>query len=320
MSFEKLLGIKLSMKVKALRWEASIGRLAAQSRAETSRADMSRLPTFLSEPSPSTVVAGPRIGIFIQMSNMGVWRELKQCVQTVLHATSNNTVDVILTATRDHQHIQLALPVLRQSAPGSLRYDMLTFAREVGADQGVFLQQLLFAREMGLQHEILLKLHTKEEPRWRQTMQDDLCGSVEMVRGIIAQFETDPWLGMIGPTNLTFSKDGPVSQVAFGQGNAFNGASVKQMKRVWSLMKGELKGSEKLPPEAWWTIVAGSFYWVRANLPMWESTLFPNIAGILEACQPSNNCFASVGLERLLPTMVAATHKVLAVPANHSWY
>ncbi|CAK9086846.1 unnamed protein product [Durusdinium trenchii] len=295
------------------------GRLAMQAfLAETRPARMSGLLARLRRPKAASASPGPKIGIFIQLFDMHPWKEVKKCVQTVLEAAVPGTVDLIVTATMRHQYIHLILPVIRQSAPASLQFDILSYAEDRGADNGVFLQQLLLAKDLLTDNDIILKLHCSgggHQDQVRNLSISDLCGSIDSVRAIIDQFK-DPVLGMVGPTNLTWSNNELTSHVAFNltQG-AFDSKSVQRMKEVWSLMS-----EQRFPPRTVWNIVFGSFYWVRANLPVWEEDLVPWAPVILDACKSRKKCLAIArGLERLLPTLVATTHKVVAVPVSKSW-
>ena len=45
--------------------------------------------------------------------------------------------------------------------------------------RGIFLQQLLLARELSLESDVIFKLHTKKRKAWRDLMIEPLCGSVQ---------------------------------------------------------------------------------------------------------------------------------------------
>ena len=253
-----------------------------------------------------------RIGLFIQLMYPGVSESLRRCIDMVLLAadSTNSTVDVILTTTKPHISFTKFLATVRKSAPASLRFDVLSKADHRGSDNGVFLQQLLLTRELELEHDLILKLRTKNDSGWSEMVARDLCGSVETVSGIIDQFIGDQTLGMIGPTNLTFTKDGLLNNHTVGQQKIdFDVTSWKPMKGVWSMLSRE---RPRLPPWAW-TLVSGSCYWVRANQSLWEEYLIPFAPKILEGCKPRQECSAVVGLEQLLPTLVTMRQRI-AVP------
>ena len=250
----------------------------------------------------------PRIGIFFYMRNFGLWREYKPCIQTILQAAEGGTVDLILTVTREHEHLQYYLPKLREAAPASLRFDLISFAQNLGAENGVFLQQLLLTQELAWDHDIIFKVHTKEEPRWRQMMITDLCGSVEGVKEIIRQFVRDHRLGIVGPRNFTWRMEGRTSHVALNQASfGFNLKAQQQMQRLWSLM------GRALPTREDWTSVAGSIYWIRGGgLRTWQEDVLPTAPSILEACDSDLGCGGPQGFDILVPTLVAKTHRVKA--------
>ena len=50
---------------------------------------------------------------------------------------------------------------------------------------------------------------------------------------------------------------------------------------VWSLLKPPGQAGNELPPAAAWTIIAGSFYWIRAGLT-WEEQILPMIPRLLD--------------------------------------
>ena len=247
---------------------------------------------------------GPKIAIFVYLGKFGRWRALRTCVETVLQAASAKSVDVMLTVSQHHKTLKHYLPNLRSMALDGFRLDMMSYATNTGAES-VFLQQLLLARELSLEPDIIFKLHAKEEERWRSMMIENLCGSLETVRAIISQFQSDPELGMIGPANFTWTKDGPSNHVALGQeAVGFKKGSVQHMKRIWTLMRWK-----RMLPEQMWTVVAGSLYWVRAGLGPWQDFLLPKGPEILQNCA-ERDCTGA--LQILLPTLVASAYKVAA--------
>ncbi|CAK9088610.1 Rhamnan synthesis F [Durusdinium trenchii] len=318
-TLEKSLAEILNLTDRELNSVRTQDRLAVQTRSgETAAVRVALMSRMLLE-SREPVERGLRIGIYIQLSNLGLWKRLKACVLTILEATMDenapnstrkSTVDVILTVTEEHKFLRFFLPALRQAAPpsSSLRLTALSFAEARSADNGLFLQQLLLARDLQVDHDLILKLHSKEEPRLREMILGDLCGSVEGVRAALEQFQKDQRLGMIGPTSLTWTKEGSTKHVAFNLATSgFGKTVVKRFQNAWSLLS-----PRKLPHSKKWTIVAGSMYWVRAGLLLWNNNLpSSRIPKFLDAC-PEPAC--SAGLERLFPTFIADTkHRVVAL-------
>lgn len=318
------LGRVMSLNISELFLVAKRGRLAVQSAfsGEAVTARVSHLLNFLKSPADFlSVAAAPRIGIFVQLHYLELWQHLKPCIETVLKAAKNHTVDVILTTTHPLEDLADFLPALHASAPSALRFSVLSRAENRGADIGVFLQQLLLARELSLGTDLILKLHSKGHGPWRKLMVSDLCGSVQIVQSIVDQFVGDPTLGMVGPLNFTWTKQGPTGHVAFGRAPfGFEPNAVRNMRIAWSFMS-----SRDLPPKSAWTIVAGSFYWVRAGLMEWEEEVLPRISALLgimgayktNCCRTDVGCCVAYGLERIMPTLVATRGRVAAGPGNH---
>ncbi|CAK9047529.1 Putative serine/threonine-protein kinase nek3 [Durusdinium trenchii] len=258
--------------------------------------------------------AEPRVGVFVQLHDPSRWHQLWPCVRSVLQAAGNNSVDVLLTTTQPIQTLRRAMAELLALNSGALRFTLLSRAENRGADIGVFLQQLLLARELSLDADLILKVHTKKRKAWRDLMIQPLCGSVEAVRGIIDQFMGDDTVGMIGPTNLTWKRVGPFNHVALNLSlPGFDKHAIKQMEFAWSLMHGP---GVDLPPQRTWLIVAGSFYWMRVGLQVWEEQILPLVPRLLcsmgvygHGCR-TIRCQAALGLERIIPTLVGRTHKV----------
>ena len=84
------------------------------------------------------------------------------------------SVDVMLAVVQEDRTQHAFLPSLRQAAPASLRFDLLSHVDDTGANNGIFLQQLLIAQEFSLDFDLLLKLDAREEPLWRQMIVRDL--------------------------------------------------------------------------------------------------------------------------------------------------
>ena len=249
------------------------------------------------EPAPP--LKAMRIGIFVQLTNLAIWsRSLKPCIERVFEAAKKSprtSIDVILSATEHHDHLDMFLEKLRTSehAPGVLRYDFNVHGESRAGDNGLFLQQLLYADEHALDHDVILKLHSKLEFQSREAMLNDLCGDVSWIQSVIAEFVKDDGLGMVGPSNWTWSREAWPTK--------FNAKAVRKMDSLWSYVTHNAP-----PPEGIWRLVIGSFYWVRRQLPMWQESLLPNIPILLKSCDASY----TRGFEMLMPTLVAATHKV----------
>ena len=245
-----------------------------------------------STPMPS---ATPKIGVFLQLYGRENFPALETCVQTVLTAAGNGVVDVIVAANQQHPEMIVALT----SSPFATRRFSVAWNPEFkGADAGVFLQQLLLARELSLDHDIILKLHNKGKVVKQIT---DVCRGVESVQSIIRTFMRDRALGMLLPRQ----KQSDISYISL------NESSVKEMTRIWELMS-----QEPLPSKVWRS--AGSIFWVRAGLQAWQEYLLPSVPLILKTCSKGKTCSVDKGLESMMPTLVATTNKVLVAPLRSS--
>ncbi|CAK9041769.1 Putative serine/threonine-protein kinase nek3 [Durusdinium trenchii] len=319
----------------ALSHRAAVGRAGGQlarSRGffgELVRTRVQQLVDFLeeSDPDPDREESGRlRVGVLAQLHDPSRWDQLWPCIRAVLEAAGKKTVNVLLTTTQPLEALKEPLAQVRANTSGaaafaSLRWSVLSRAENRGADIGIFLQQLLLARELSLESDVIFKLHTKKRKAWRDLMIEPLCGSVQVVQSILQQFESDRMLGMMGPTNLTWRKEGPTEHVAFDLAKfGFDPDALREMNFVWSLLKPPGQAGNELPPAAAWTIIAGSFYWIRAGLT-WEEQILPMIPRLLDTMGPyhtgchASGCSAALGLERLIPTLVALERRVAAAPA-----
>eukprot|EP00913_Durusdinium_trenchii_P031121 g29143.t1 len=105
-TLEKSLAEILNLTDRELNSVRTQDRLAVQTRSgETAAVRVALMSRMLLE-SREPVERGLRIGIYIQLSNLGLWKRLKACVLTILEATMDenapnstrkSTVDVILT-------------------------------------------------------------------------------------------------------------------------------------------------------------------------------------------------------------------------------
>jgi rhamnosyltransferase len=147
------------------------------------------------------------------------------------------------------------------------------------------------------------KLHGKRSPHmaggdaWRDELLQALLGSTAQTAGIVAQFQAQPRLGLLGPAAGYL----PVAQA---NGWAKNRLRVQRLARQ---LHAPLVGTEP-------RFFAGTMFWFRASAlaPLRHSTLqlddFPLEMGQTEGT-------VAHALERLVPSIVqAAGHLVLAWP------
>ena len=229
------------------------GRLAAQSRflGEVVEPRISHLTKFLTRNDDVFAWRKFRIALFVQLHDPSRWKHLWPCIQTVLLAAKKRKyqVDVMLTTTQPLETLRESLSQVRAVAPGTLRFSILSHAENRGADIGIFLQQLLLAQELWLESDVIFKVHTKKKKAWRNLMIEPLCGSMEAVTSIIDEFQKEPSLGMMGPTNLTWAKEGSTSHVAFNLSKfGFDQDALREMNFVWSLIQRNSKA--ELPESA----------------------------------------------------------------------
>ena len=264
--------------------------------------------------SQPTSATKPTIGIFLQLHDTKRWRDLWPCVEAVLNASDFYSVDVFLSTTHSPQALRPFIDKLQPDLYPALRFRLISQVENRGADIGVFLQQLLLARELFLGSHLILKAHTKKMKKWRDLMMDSLCGSPETVRNIVNKFLEDDDIGIMGPTNLTWRESGPNDHVAMKlQKPAFDKLAVGQMEFAWRVLTNS---ETPLPPKRNWTIIAGSFFWTRPDLYVWEHEILPFIPRLLatmgvykHGCM-TVNCQVALGLERIIPTMIGGWKRV----------
>ncbi|CAK9067528.1 unnamed protein product, partial [Durusdinium trenchii] len=304
----------LRLSAKDLSAIGKRGRVAVEARfaGPVVQTRMSHLLDIFKAPKLANWLAdGPRIGIFIQMHDPSRFHQLRQCIFNTLTVAGNGTVDIFLITTQPlEQLFYMVKRIVKESLP-ALRFVVTSRADNKGADIGLFLHQLLLAKELSFDHDLILKLHTKRDKPWRERMVREVCGSTQLVRKIIEKF-SDPTIGMIGPSSFTWTKVGRKGLGVFGLGiHAFSEVATVQMRTAWSLIS-----PAGLPPQDTWTIVAGSFYWVRAGLKIWEEKLLNYAPTLLDVMGPYKSgcndfgCNTALGLERVMPTLVATTFTV----------
>ena len=292
------------------------GRLAAGARF-TGEAIFPRISHLLSILKfPRKKKAGPKIGLFIQMHDPNRFHQLRQCIYNTLEAAGTGRVDIFITTTKPLEELRYAEERIMAQKMPALGFIVASQTVNRGADIGMFLHQLLLAQELSFNHDVILKLHSKGLKHWRELLVGQLCGSVEVVTNVLSKFRKDQKLGLIGPSNLTWTKKGSLDHVAFNLAPCgFNDLAVEQFRTAWSML-----GHTELPPEEHWTIVAGSFYWTRANLTSWNLNVLPQIPRLLDVMGTYTTgcndvgCQAALGLERVMPTLVSMSGKVSTVP------
>lgn len=91
---------------------------------------------------------------------------------------------------------QLMSPVIRLIE--SLYPDVVLIHSLLGCDIGGYLLLIDEAIKRHRVYDYVLKLHTKNNPRWREELFNPICGSIDAIQSIIDIFEKDPHIGMIG--------------------------------------------------------------------------------------------------------------------------
>ncbi|CAK0840261.1 unnamed protein product [Prorocentrum cordatum] len=193
-----------------------------------------------------------------------------------------------------------------------------------GADTGIFFQQVLALSDPS-RYDMLLKLHTKSDARWRCTMLMSLCGSSEQVSKILSRFDSQPDLGIIGPWSLTWTWDTPVEETYEKKGgNAFtilDGQKQMEdyMKRVWA----DIFQNRSFPARDQYLMAAGSMYWAR-SAPLLENVQFRDAASrwieswttkpYKTACS-DDVCLQLYALERIMLTMIQARYGFVGAEA-----
>ena len=275
-----------------------------------------------SEPdgSVSHVARPNRVAMFLQIHNVSLWPALLPCMENVLKAVSSVKLYAITTSEENVEKLKAFTMQLKQDYP-SLSGVVVSLGVNKGADLGLFLQQLQLYEEMNF--EVLLKIHSKRKAEWRGLAVDPLCGSVAIVQKNVARLQNGS-VGMIGPSGLTWGPKARLKDVLLKLGTkGYNEVAMQGMEAAWSL----ISPNTKLPKQKHWKIAAGSCFWVsRRHMKLWESKLFPAIPSILgnlstgykTGCDKAGDfsCLVTVGLERILPTLIQISGSVVEAEAQ----
>ena len=260
-----------------------------------------------------------RAAIFLQIHNVSLWSALLPCMENVLTAVSSVKLYAITTSQDNVEKLKGFTKKLQQDH-SSLSGVVVSLGMNKGADLGLFLQQL-WNEEMNF--EVLLKIHSKRKAEWRGLAVDPLCGSVPIVQKNVARLQNGS-VGMIGPSGLTWGPKARHKDVFLKLGTkGYNEVAMQGMEAAWSL----ISPSTKLPKQKHWKIAAGSCFWVsRRHMKLWETKLFPAIPTILgnlstgykTGCDKAGDfsCLVTVGLERILPTLIQMSGSVVEAEAH----
>eukprot|EP00435_Cladocopium_sp_Y103_P048181 s2760_g14.t1 len=248
-------------------------------------------------------ISKKRVAIFVQLLNPTDFPFLWPCIQNVIEAHSRSSVDVIMTTPQPVSTLQAAVAQIR-SRRGAF-YVVASQAEDRGADAGIFIQQLLLARELSISPTIIFKARWNSHRDWGSLTMQTMCGSVSAVRRTIGSLTADAMSGMIGPAKLTWnlkSQEGHEALNYFGRSEKIQ----LGMMSSWSLMS-----TSDFPAEKHLWIVTGGCYWVRMDIPWWEDFIFPVAARLLVSMGPHDaSCVAAAcqiapAMQWLIPSFIS---------------
>eukprot|EP00930_Biecheleria_cincta_P093312 TRINITY_DN8358_c0_g3_i1.p1 TRINITY_DN8358_c0_g3~~TRINITY_DN8358_c0_g3_i1.p1 ORF type:complete len:296 (-),score=38.36 TRINITY_DN8358_c0_g3_i1:146-1033(-) len=247
---------------------------------------------------------GNRVAVFVQAANPSLWGEMQSCVENVADAHMG-PLDVLVSAIGGEAGEAFRSSLARskhlnQRAGGTkVQVDVV---ENRGADIGQFLQQLQNLTEVPptTPYDMVLKIHTKSDPKLRHWSLDSLCGSPSTVRHVMTRFARDTSLAMVGGKYMVLNW--PFFDHHWVSGGAWHNTEIAAMRKAWP------KISEGPMPSVFnFTIVANSFYWVRGD-QLLRGDLLHAIPALLASMplgyKTGSSAQTSHALERLIPTMI----------------
>jgi hypothetical protein len=248
-------------------------------------------------------ISKKRTAIFLQLLNPSTdFPFLWPCIQNVLEAHSGSSVDVIMATPQPVSTLQTAVAQIRSRREAF--YVVASQAEDRGADAGIFIQQLILARELSISPTVIFKAHWKHRDVGSLAM-ETMCGSVAAARRIINSLTADAMSGMVGPAKLTWNlknQEGHAALNYFGRSEKIR----LEMMFSWSVMS-----PSDFPAEQHLWIVTGGCYWVRMDIPWWEDFIFPVAARLLVRMGPHDaSCVAAAcqiapAMQWLIPSFIS---------------
>ena len=255
-----------------------------------------------------------KVAVYVQVGtqNPQILDDLYFCISNVARAarSQNNGVDVFVSTIDDTTDFFIQNISQCEGVPNVA----IQKVKNQGADVGQFLQQIM-ATNIGI-YDAILKIHTKKSRIWRRHMIQNLCGTADSAKTIIQFFREHREVGVIGPHDLVFMGANATFTANFcqfiecrpwdvGERKFFHEAELDAMKWAWNAMNGT-----NLPAGRIWTIIPGTFFWVRGaslskvNKP-WLYEAIPKLLGnMTEGYVTGSYGNAEHAMERWMATIV----------------
>lgn len=261
-----------------------------------------------------------KVAVYVQVGtqNAQIWEDLCFCISNVARSQTNG-VDVFVSTFADDTD---NLFIQNMSQCEGVSNIAIQRVQNRGADVGQFLQQIV-ATDIG-NYEAILKIHTKNSEMWRRHMIQNLCGTVDSAKTVVQFFREHREVGVIGPHDLVFMGANATFTTNFcqfiecrpwdvGERKFFHEAELDAMKWAWNAMNGT-----DLPPGKLWTIIPGTFFWVRGaclskvNKP-WLYKAIPKLLGnMTEGYVTGSYGNAEHAMERWMATIVRRDGNMIA--------
>lgn len=282
------------------------------------------------------------VAVFVQLTDQALWPHIRECVGNVLAGAANisqrgdrfrRNVDVYIGMLNSNSTISDDARLLLQEWDAGARFQTRLVMHDSlpnkGLDIGLFLQQLQQVNDPA-QYDVLLKVHSKSSKRLRCQMLTSLCGSSEQVRQILDGFDYQSKLGFVGPWALTWTPNTNRYKDAYNRWEAgWDKWSVRaHMRNVWTFIYND---TVEFPYEYHFLIAYGNMFWVRSApllqntrlhdaVPRWLSVWTDSNVTIFNSSGRDSDWQDVVGLERVLPTLVASEYGLLAAEAPNKHF
>lgn len=217
------------------------------------------------------------------MGNPELGGEMLDCAINVAEAavSTRSTIDIFITYLADADDSTIKTILRQFEGISGVRTVRAWETPNRGADVGQFLSQLDRMVEVGANYDVILKMHTKTDPIWRERATESLCGTKEQVQSAWKIFSEETNVDMLSPLGTTFGPSTEVSNIfprivkkynwddinSEGPRSAFDSQTVSKMNELYKLMQpaqGKATGTDTFAAEDL-TIVAGTMFWVRVS-------------------------------------------------------
>jgi lipopolysaccharide biosynthesis protein len=144
----------------------------------------------------------PNIAVIIQMYWVNMWYEFEDYLRNI-----NDDYDLYVTLTFG----SFANDVLSETIKKIRNFHknaIIIIVENKGLDIGGAFMTMKWIIEHNLSYDFYLKMHSKENDKWRKELLDPICGTKELVNVCINLLKT-PDIGMVGSKKWLIDKNSP---------------------------------------------------------------------------------------------------------------